>query len=412
MISTFIPRILAEITWKELDTKLHLPLSDMSATLYPKNILNDENYDLSGSIIIAGGCSHIHGNKQIIDSTTGEVNYYCNEISSQVYVFNPYTYDITTLPDMLVPRYRHSAAVINKKLYVIGGRTLEDNIINHVDVLDLQLKSWIKLMTLPDQYLSSDNTALVYGTKIYVLGGYDIYYNALTTNLVLDVITRELEEKSSMLVARGDAQAVTYKFHNTTRAYIMGGFTHRNGFCDPLYEGEMYDFDNNKWTVIDSLSQNRADKAVVMCHNKIFAIGGETKHKDMCIDINIYNESLAPESHVVTVPDIESYIVTDTNPQWRKEINIPFHRFRAAAVAIEPTATVYVFGGQEAYDDRCNCYKTSNLIFSFTDDSFSHHQENMYGIQNQLSFAYKRPEPIVGVFFLSIVFAWNIMHLF
>merc|ERR1712150_44443 len=218
--------------------------------------------------------------------------------------------------------------------------------------------------------------------------------------------TREIKEKSNMLVSRGDAQAVMYnplynlgknvENNGTPQAYIMGGFTHQNSFCKPLYDGEQYDFVRDKWTQIDSLSRNRGDKAVVLLFDKIYTIGGETKHEYHCDELNVYNDSLEPESHTVTVPDIESYKITDVDPEWIKETNLPFHRFRSAAAAVNSISTVFVFGGQDEHNAECECYKTSDVIVSFKDNSIETH--SAANMSNQKS--------IFMVLLFSTFFGW------
>lgn len=353
------------ITWIPLIKKLPQPLSDLTATLYPRNVqyttVSNSHDDISGSIILTGGCSHPNGN---IEFQIGEdLLYVCPEITNQTWAFNPYTETLRRLPDMKVPRYRHSAVIVNDNLYVIGGVDVEDNIINHIDVMDLTShNSWQILRTLPTRHVTTDNTAIGYNQFIYILGGYDAFYNAQTTTLEYNTLTNEIIDKRPMHVSRGDASAVTYTFPNgSVRAYIMGGFSHENDFCHPLDKGEMYDFDTDTWTFIDSLTQHRGDKAVVMLRDTIYTIGGETKHEEMCTN------PIEPQSHAVTVPDIETYIVTEPNAQWKVQADIPYHRFRAAAAAVESTSTVYLFGGQLEYNETCRCYPTSNVILAFRD---------------------------------------------
>ena len=277
--------------------------------------------------------------------------------------------------------------------------------------MDLQDQTWHTLLHLPNQHLTSDNAAVSYQKKyLYVIGGFDPFYtNTRKTTLAIHVLTLEITEMADMKVARGDAQAVAYTFptsgttststsrsmtrttsgttsgttstststSRSTRstrslAYIMGGFNHDN-WCSPLHESEVYDFQQDTWTSIPSLHEKRGDKAVVILQNVIYTIGGETKVQEICESDT--NHTAA--SYTETVSTIETYQVgggQSSSPKWNKEENVPhhLHRFRAAAAAVESTNTVYIFGGQETYDEACQCYKTSNLITAFQDLGIDH----------------------------------------
>lgn len=362
------PLTMADLSWFPLTRTLPLPLSDMTATTLP--FINGTS--LGGNIIITGGCSDEDGNSAFFDGNS--TNYYCGELTDKTFMFNPFSETISPLADMLIPRYRHASAIVNDKLYVVGGRDLDDNIIAQVDYYDPLLNTWATLLNLPERFLTSDNAAVEYDNQLYVIGGYDEDYNTHNTTLAIDVLTRKFVEKADMLIARGDAPAITYTFVNdTTKAYIMGGFSHANEWCAPLHEGEVYDFEMDEWTSIDSLGEKRGDKAVVMLGDVIWAIGGETKHEDVCKG----DEDVVPSSVAETVSSIEFYSVTEESPKWRKGLDVPFHRFRAAAASVESTKTVFVFGGQESYDDDCQCYKTSNLIHTVRDVNSSSGQKHV-----------------------------------
>ena len=110
-----------DIKWIQLSAKMPVTVSDMVAT------------PLGDKIIITGGCSQ--GNyRSPIDG-----DFYCSEITSAASAFSPATASFTSLPQMPRERYRHAAAVVNNKLYVIGGRALNDSLISAVDVRALNL---------------------------------------------------------------------------------------------------------------------------------------------------------------------------------------------------------------------------------------------------------------------------------
>jgi len=105
------------IQWVQLSTKMPINVSDMVAT------------PIGNQIIITGGCST--GNYRL---NPGDINFYCTEITNAAFAFTPAAQTFKTLPSMPRERYRHAAAVVNNKLYVIGGRDIHDNFVSPVDV--------------------------------------------------------------------------------------------------------------------------------------------------------------------------------------------------------------------------------------------------------------------------------------
>lgn len=72
--------------------------------------------------------------------------------------------------------------------------------------------------------------------------------------------------------ARGDAYSVSIG----DQAYLVGGFSHINRWCEALSSVEQYDIDADMWKAIAPLTYNRGDKALVALGSKIYAIGGES----------------------------------------------------------------------------------------------------------------------------------------
>jgi hypothetical protein len=103
---------------RTLDMKLPKAISDHTATR-------------QGTLVyLAGGCDALEGNKW----DAGAKSFLCFSTSSSFYVYNIETDTIATLPDMPVARYRHAAVAANNKLWLLGGRTGMDAIIEEIDV--------------------------------------------------------------------------------------------------------------------------------------------------------------------------------------------------------------------------------------------------------------------------------------
>ena len=55
-------------------------------------------------------------------------------MSDQFYSFNRETGAFQTLAPLPTPRYRHAAVLVNKQLWLVGGRDVTDAMISTVDV--------------------------------------------------------------------------------------------------------------------------------------------------------------------------------------------------------------------------------------------------------------------------------------
>ena len=60
----------------------------------------------------------------------------CGSISDGFYSFDPEDRVFATLANLPRARYRHSSVVVDNRVWLIGGRTLEDKLIPEVDVSD------------------------------------------------------------------------------------------------------------------------------------------------------------------------------------------------------------------------------------------------------------------------------------
>jgi hypothetical protein len=341
------------IFYKLTTTELPMGLSDMTATL-----MDSFRVDGDEAVILVGGCSG--------SNTLGYYGYACTEITNKAYVFYTSTesFNDQQVADMPYARYRHTASLVDGKVFIIGGRTLMDEVIKEIVVYDPIDDSWSSFMELPDDYAVSDHAAVVKDGYIYVMAGYDQVYNPKVKTFTINVQTKQILDLAPMQIKRGDASAVYYNKNGIEAIYIMGGFTDANDWCAPITHGEKYNFKTNQWSGIPPLNHERGDKSVVVFEERILAIGGETKHDSYCAA----DSDLDPSSYSVAVDDVESFNPQDgDDAAWEVEFDFSTTRFRAVAAASTKFGKVYVFGGQADYDPSCQCYETSKDIFYFRD---------------------------------------------
>lgn len=297
-------------------------------------------------IYVIGGCS----TNQLCPPGAGYC--FCQQLTNVTEAYHPSTDSWATLAEAPRPRYRHGAAVIGNKLYLIGGRDLTDAIIQQIDVYDIPSNTW---STIADLYnwgnATSDLTVTTLGTKIYAIGGYDQNYVSMATTWVLDTAQQLPRWQGNvvppMTQKRGDACAIGLD----SKIYVFGGFSDTN-FCAALGELEVYDPETNVWTKEASLHYPRGDSSCAVQHGKFHAIGGEIKDSET--NCTIYD---IPVNHVEYYDPVTG--------AWGEESSIPETRFRFAAAAW--SNNFYVFGGQAALTGEE--YPVVNTVLAVQDNT-------------------------------------------
>lgn len=98
----------------------------------PKGISDHTATRVGDIVYLAGGCDAVDGNKW--DEEIKQ--FLCASISSSFFGFDIVNETLVSpgLPDMPVPRYRHAAAAAGNKIWLVGGRDVDDNPVEQVDV--------------------------------------------------------------------------------------------------------------------------------------------------------------------------------------------------------------------------------------------------------------------------------------
>lgn len=261
-------------------------------------------------------------------------------------------------------------------------------------VYDIATGLWTTYGDLSEDYVTSDLADFAGpGNELaYFVGGYNLNYTALDSVFAIDTVSTtasgflDVAEKASLPTARGDLSAVSILTQEgIAYAIVTGGFSHENGFCEPLAATEYYDFNKDTWRVADDLIVARSDKALVVLEDVVYAIGGERQISNICtIDAE-------PEPGEETVPlqDVEYWdAATD---EWVQLADLPSHRFRFAAVGYDNK--VYSFGGQLAFSEDCQCFRTTDEVTVYTERFAA----NSHGGDDDSGSALFGPAHLVGI---------------
>jgi N-acetylneuraminic acid mutarotase len=204
-----------------------------------------------------------------------------------MFIYNPATNTWTKGTDLPVARGEGISAVVDDKIYLIGGRVraTEDARLfyNHIDsvrneVFDPTTKRWSSLANAPTAR-NSAASAVIDG-KIYVVGGRQFQRNADRTNRQVNVPNLEVydpqfdrwETRSPMPQAQGGLAATTLN----GKLYVFGG---EQWLPEQkvLAESWVYDPETDIWTALPPLPTPRHGLGASAVGDRIFVFGGATK---------------------------------------------------------------------------------------------------------------------------------------
>jgi N-acetylneuraminic acid mutarotase len=226
---------------------------------------------------------------------------------------------------MPTARTEVAGAVLDGKIYVIGGYDESGETIDIVQVYDPRADNWSKVSSLPEPV--DHAAAATYDGKLFVVGGYLNFEGARTpTNksLMYDPSTDRWKEIKSMPSSRG---ALTANFINDT-LFAVGG---QDSSRKTVNTNEAYDWKKNKWTEREPMPTRRHHLASAVVDGKLYVIGG--RQTDKSPDVNI-------GTNEVYDPKLD---------KWTSLKSMPTKRSGLAAAALGNN--IYVFGGEHPFKD-------------------------------------------------------------
>jgi len=374
------------VSWSHHSGLLPRAISDMSSTytLAP----NDEG-DIGMAIYLLGGCVADYVTKK--DSSA---EYFCPEVSDATLAFDPKGNLFEERHRMPRSRYRHGVVAVEGKIWVFGGRDENDRVINEVDVYDPSWDRWITVGSLSPDLARSDHALWAREGNVYLAGGYDSNYIALFTSVLIDVdatlaaygdfngdglMAKLVSHRlSDMKEARGDVHSLSYGKYG----YLIGGFSHIDGYCHPLKSVEVYDTQKDKWLHTNGLNVGRADAALMKYKGKFYAFGGETRVDEIngvnCSG-NVEANQKLPRRKTHPINSVEVYDPISEDPRWQiiQGTSLPDDRLRFVLAPWPETDAIYGFGGvtyspsdgksKQTIDGCSNCLRVSDVIIEYVD---------------------------------------------
>ncbi|KAL2644415.1 hypothetical protein R1flu_012002 [Riccia fluitans] len=256
-------------------------------------------------------------------------------VLDQFLVYDTTLHSYTTLTPIPEPRYRFGAALLNNKIYVVGGRQDANESLplpTTTYVYDIAQSQWFKGPDLVEP--QSDPCAAALNGKVYLVGGYNAGYDLLAKVQVYDPASNSWSYAPNMPTPRGDLMCAAFD----GEIYVLGGYS---GNATEPFSSKMESFNTvtQKWTTRPDLLTPRGDGAVaVLPGRKLLLIGGEGHYKN--------NDTLKYGKHT-------NEVFYGADGTWVEKALIPSARFRTAAA--ESGGLVYTFGGSDTCIDKAVC---------------------------------------------------------
>jgi N-acetylneuraminic acid mutarotase len=243
--------------------------------------------------------------------------------------YNPATDTWTRRADMLTARQGVVAAAVDGIIYAIGGsfREADIEILSAVEAYDPARDTWTRKADMPTARRSA-GTAVVDG-KIYVIGGNSSDKAPWVTSVVeaYDPATDTWTKKADMPTARFAFGACVVD----GRIYVSGGATKVRdmvGVWDSVPTVEVYDPATDTWTQASDMPWRRFTHSASVVDGKMYIISGAPDEVDMGVAIEV--------SKTVDVYDP----ATDT---WTTAADFPTARGNSTAAVVD--GKIYTIGG-------------------------------------------------------------------
>jgi len=222
-------------------------------------------------------------------------------------VYDPATDMWENKTSMPTPRWLLQANVVNAKIYLIGG--LGGRHVN--EVYDPATDSWTTKTPPPTSV--DDYASVVVDNKIYLIGGHEGYGSYSNQNQIYDPetdtwISGQQAPQKTVYAAAG----VTSGVMAPKRVYVLGvtepiGIGVNIGVRVPSIINQVFDPENDSWTIGASPLTNRINMGVAVVDDKLYAIGGST-YEDSGLHVphmpSAVNEQYTPIGYGTVPPTI------------------------------------------------------------------------------------------------------------
>ena len=257
----------------------------------------------------------------------------------------------TSMTPMPTARGGVGVAVVDGRIYAIGGLNGNNQPVSTTEEYDPQTNGWTSKMPMPTP--RSGFAIAIYQNKIYCIGG-TVGNGYVGNNEVFDPKSNTWETKTSMPTPRADLSANIVD----DKIYLMGGKRYSNisPFFNETNINEAYDPANDIWTTKTPIPTAVQGYASAVEDGKIYLMGGSL-------------ESLSLENTVITDA---TQVYDAQNESWSLAASMPKADTYGAAAATEgfmAPASIYCVGGYSGgeFSSQVQAYDWMNNSWSLVD---------------------------------------------
>ena len=215
-----------------------------------------------------------------------------------------------------------SMSTIHSKLFIIGGGT--DASSSVVKCFEPEQNQWVPGRA--PGIVNSGTAATSLQGFLYVVGGFDNSFKAISTVLKYNPDTNQWQEVSPL----GSPRSIVCAVADGNYLYAIGGCRRSTGFLDTV---ERFDPRNNTWEKLSSMHAKRASASGSAVKQKVFVFGGLGKQSRLEAACEMYDPDI----------NIWSNIASEVAP-----------RHFASASAISFKGKIYVFGYFQNEQSQCH----------------------------------------------------------
>lgn len=252
---------------------------------------------------------------------------------------------------MSTARGDFGVAVVNGKIFAIGGLNAEGLPLSIVEMYNPQTNLWATKTPMPTP--RSGFAIAVYLGKIYVIGG-TVGNGFVGNNEVYDPVSDTWEPKTSMPTPRADMYANMVN----DKIYLIGGrkYSSTTPFFNQTNINEVYDPANDSWATKTPIPTPVSGYATAVVNNEIYIMGGATRSVSL-------GNAITTNANQVYTPQSDN---------WSLATKLPYVNDYGAAAATEgflAPARIYCMGGYygEVVTGRTIAYDIENKSWSIVE---------------------------------------------
>jgi N-acetylneuraminic acid mutarotase len=257
----------------------------------------------------------------------------------------------TTLSPMPTPRGGFGLAVVNGKIYAIGGINGNNLPVSTTEEYNPQTDEWTSKMPMPTP--RSGFAISVYQNKIYVIGG-TVGNGYVGNTEVYDPPSNTWETKTSMPTPRADLCANIVN----DKIYLIGGkkYSSINPFFNETNINEVYDPASDSWSTKTPILTPVQGYASAVANGKIYVVGGSL-------------ESLSLENTLISAANQVYDPQTDNWSLAAKLPNLDSYGAAAATEGFLAPSRIYFIGGYSSgeFSSQTQAYNPVKNSWSIVD---------------------------------------------